>query len=463
MTFAKSLRHVGPWLLLGVIITVAARGPIDSVPADDTAAASGPAADGKTDDTDTIQSAVNRGGSVRLGAGVHRITRPIVIDLDKSGPTSLHGDGVATIRMEGPGPAIRVVGTHFSSADPGGFEPRVWTRQRMPLIDGIAITATHQDADGIEAVGTMQLTVSRVHIRKCRHGIRLAKNNRNVIISDCHIYENSGVGVYYDDVNLHQSNIVGSHISYNGGGGVVSRRGNVRNIHISGCDLESNMAPGEPTANVLIDCRGSAYGTAEVAITGCTIQHNHTAEDSANVRILGLSKPAAKQPHVREGNITITGNVFSDVAVNVHLQSCRGVTVVGNTFWMGYQQNLLIEKCSSVVLGANNLDRNPRYAYGDAATTSNCVVIRDSEDCTISGLHVTGVRSAPAAVAIRRCRRMNISDCTILDCDNIGLLLEDLSQSRVSGLLIRDDREASTSTAVKIIGGQDNQIDADVR
>ena len=36
-------------------------------------------------------------------------------------------------------------------------------------------------------------------------------------------------------------------------------------IHITGCDLESNMRPdAPPTANVLIDCRGSQYGTAEV-------------------------------------------------------------------------------------------------------------------------------------------------------------------------------------------------------
>ena len=36
------------------------------------------------------------------------------------------------------------------------------------------------------------------------------------------IWPNTGSGVFYDNVNLHQSNIVGSHISYNGGGGVVA-------------------------------------------------------------------------------------------------------------------------------------------------------------------------------------------------------------------------------------------------
>lgn len=333
----------------------------------------------------------------------------------------------------------------------------------MPLIDGIGITSTHSEADGIEAVGTMQLTITRTHIRRCRHGIRLVGNNRNVVITDCHIYENSGVGVYYDDVNLHQSNITSSHISYNGGGGIVSRAGNVRNIHITGCDIESNMSPDQPpTANVLIDCRNGSAGTAEVAITGCTIQHNHDAKSSANVRILGRSNPTQRQTLIREGNVTITGNVFSDVHVNVHLQDCRGVTMTGNTFWMGYQHNLLVEHCSNVVIGANNLDRNPRYDYGDTAAANNSIVIRDCQDCTIHGLHVSSVWRDPAAVTIQRCHRMNISHCTILDCDNVGLLLDELTDSRVHGCLIRDDRTGATSTPIRINGGANNVIDEDL-
>ena len=49
-----------------------------------------------------------------------------------------------------------------------------------------------------------------------------------MLITDCHIYENRGIGIYYDNVNLHQSNINGCHISYCSGGGVVVRGGDVR-------------------------------------------------------------------------------------------------------------------------------------------------------------------------------------------------------------------------------------------
>ena len=53
---------------------------------------------------------------------------------------------------------------------------------------------------------------------------------------------------------------------------------------------------------------------------------------------------------------------------------------------------------------------------------------------------------------------MNITNCTILDYDNVGLLLKDVSYSRVSDCLIRDDRPDSKSIPVKVTGGKGNMI-----
>jgi hypothetical protein len=415
--------------------------------------------DGVSDDTVALQKTVDSGAGVIHLRGVYRITKPIVIDLDKVGYTSFSGDGIARIVMAGPGPALKFVGTHFKSADPEGFAENVWLRQRMPLVDAIAIEGDHPEAVGIEAVGTMELTVTRIHVRGVLHGIHLTGNNRNLIISNCHLYENRGIGIFYDNVNLHQSNIASCHISYNLQGGIVSRAGNVRNIHITGCDIESNMSPETPpTANVLIDCTDSPYGTGEVAITGCTIQHNSPSPDSANIRIIGRSKPDRNGKPVHEGNVTITGNVLSDVKVNVHLKECRGVVLSGNTFWMGYAYNLLIEDCSNIIVGANNFDRNPRYDYGNSLDARNSLLVRNSEDCTLSGLHVTNVWKAPAGLMIESCKRMNVTDCTILDCDNVGLLLKDVFDSRVSGCLISDNRPDAESVSLKVTGGKGNMI-----
>ena len=430
------------------------------VPREEAVAVFGAVGDGQADDTDAIQKAVDAGiGCVRLPKGSYRITRPIVVDLDRSGYTSFAGDGVARLVMAGPGPALKFVGTHFKSADPAGFAANVWDRQRMPCVDGLGIAGDHPEASGIQAAGTMQLTITRTQIRGVLHGIHLVENNRNVTIADCQIYENRGVGIYYDNVNLHQSNISSCHISYCAGGGIVSRQGNVRNIHVSGCDIESNMSPeAPPTANVLIDCRGSKSGTGEVAITGCTIQHNNPSPDSANIWIIGRSDPSEKLTLVREGNVTITGNVLSDVQVNVHLQDCRGVILTGNTFWQGYKHNLLIEDSSNIVVGANNFDRNPRYDYGNTQDANNGLVIRNSEDCTLTGLHITGVWRDPAGLLLENCRRFHVTGCTILDCDNVGLLLKNVSDSRISDCLIRDDRPQAGSQPLVVDGGSGNTL-----
>jgi hypothetical protein len=53
---------------------------------------------------------------------------------------------------------------------------------------------------------------------------------------------------------------------------------------------------------------------------------------------------------------------------------------------------------------------------------------------------------------------MNITNCTILDCDNAGLLLKDVTKSRVSDCLIRDDRPGAKSTSLALTGGTGNMI-----
>ena len=418
--------------------------------------AAGPVGDGKADDTAALQALVDSGrGSILLKKGTYRITRPLVVDLDKVGHTAITGDGTARIVMAGPGPAIRFVGTHEGTAAPNSVKANVWDRQRMPSVSGIEIIGANPEADGIEASGTFMLTLHRVAIRECRHGVHLVKRNRNVIISDCHIYSNRGTGVFYDDVNLHQSNIVGSHISYCDGGGVVCRGGEVRNVHITGCDIEANMKAGGPTtANVFIDCTGGS--TAEVAITGCTIQHSNVP-DGANVRVHGAGSGIRKGTTANWGHITIGNNVFSDVAINVDLKDCRGVTITGNTFWMAYQHNLKVVNCEQLAMAANAFERNPAYDYGTSKTTVNAILFENCRDCTLSGLHVHGVHTAPAAVALDRCSRINLTACTILDCDGVGLLLNEPKNCRVSDCLIRHDGdEKKPRTSIRVVGGSGN-------
>lgn len=54
---------------------------------------------------------------------------------------------------------------------------------------------------------------------------------------------------------------------------------------------------------------------------------------------------------------------------------------------------------------------------------------------------------------------MNVTGCTILDCDHAGLLLREVSHSRVSGCLIRNDRTSDAPwNPLQAVGGSGNQI-----
>jgi hypothetical protein len=46
---------------------------------------------------------------------------------------------------------------------------------------------------------------------------------------------------------------------------------------------------------------------------------------------------------------------------------------------------------------------------------------------------------------------MNLVGCTILDCDNVGLLLRDCKDIHREGVLISDRREGSKSVRVRVI------------
>lgn len=406
--------------------------------------------DGVADDTDAIQSAVDEGrGDLRFAKGTYRLTRTIEIPLDRAGFTSIHGGGVARFVMQGAGPAFRFIGTHEGTAAPRSFEPDVWARQRAPMVVGIEIVGAHPEACGIEASGTMQLTIDRLVVREALHAVHLTKRNRNVTLSQCHLYQNRGIGVFLDRLNLHQIDIANCHISYNAGGGVVAKQSELRNLQIGTCDIEGNMGDeaSDATANVWLDSTDSSI--AEVAIVGCTIQHTHDAPDSANIRINGQSSKRPFTDELRHGNVTIANNVLSDVQVNIDIENVRGLSITGNTLWKGYEANLVLNGCSQVTVASNVLDRNPRYHYGDGSDAKLGTIITDCHDCTFTGNLHHGVVDRGAAVVLRRCRRINMTGSNILDYGRSGLFLDEVQDSIISGCIIRDDREEAEGKAIR--------------
>jgi len=221
------------------------------------------------------------------------------------------------------------------------------------------------------------------------------------------------------------------------------------------------------TANVLIDATGGSIG--EIAITGCTIQHTHNAPESANIRIIGQGqpRPAYAKGELRGGNVTITGNVLSDVQINVHLHKVRGVTIVGNTLWKGYAHDFLIEGSSSVVIGPNVFDRNPRYHYGDGASANRGLVFHNCDNVILTGLQINNVWRKEGGLVLEGCQHFNITRCAILNCDNCGILMDDVQDTIVSSCVVRDTRPrgllrkpaaGTETTAIMVKTGKGNFI-----
>jgi parallel beta-helix repeat protein len=414
--------------------------------------------DGVTDDTKAVQHAVEQGdGHLVFPRGTYRLSGPIVVELLRLGPFAISGEGgVARLRIDVPGPALRIVGTHDKSALPSDFRPTVWERERMPTVSDIEIVGNHEQSDGIELEGTMQATIRGVLIRRCRYGIHLVRRNRNILVADSHIYHGraSGIGIFFDGVNLHQTNIIGCHISYCPHAGIKVQRSEIRNLQITGCDIEYNHDREQPdSADVWIDAR---EGTVrEGTIASNTIQAK-PSPGGANIRIEGPPLDAASGA----GLWTIVGNVLQDQETNLLLRSCRGVAVTGNSFAVAMRHSILVDRSRHITIGTNTFDHNPDYG----GNRVDGIAIRGSANVILSGLILEDSRSGTpesgAAIDVRESREITISSCQILDSAYRGIDLADVSRSRINDCTILDRRPAPTMReAIRVAGrGRDNVV-----
>ncbi len=407
----------------------------------------GAVGDGVADDTAALRRAIAGGVSgIRLSRGDYRITQTLRVELDDVNRFSITGDGTGTIIMESAGPAIALIGRHEGTAFPPSVLPATWNRQRSPLIGDIEIVGRHPEADGIEIRGTMQPTIRGVNIRETRDAITMSHNNRNVIITGCNLFNNSGRGILFDHVNQHQTLIGDCHLFGNRGGGVVVLGGNVRNVHIGNCDIESNM-PNELTvdgdgtasnaANVLLDIETTAgdgmskdpEGTdphtntiAEVTIAGCTLQHTRKSPSGANLRILG-------RPGYPINTVSITGNVMSDAAVNVELNHARAVTFSGNHLLQAYPHDVLVRRSEQISFTGDQIAS--RLYEGERQQQDGCL-IESSRGVTMTGVQFNQMLWPEGALRIDDCRQVHLLGCLFRDCRR-GIVLNRSSMILVTG------------------------------
>ncbi|MBN80254.1 MAG: hypothetical protein CMJ70_08950 [Planctomycetaceae bacterium] len=413
----------------------------------------GAAGDGVTDDTDAIRHTIQYGdGMLHFPPGSYRISQTLEVPLAESGPSGIDGTGgTARILMTGAGPAFRLVGTHNGTGDPSSVKGNVYPQQRLPTIRNVEIEGAHPEADGIQMIRTLQSVFEGVLVRRCRHGIHLTERNRNVLISHCHVYHNSGVGIFLDQVNLHQINIASSHISYNRLGGIRIAGSEVRNLQITGNDIEynnhaqHNTAP-EPTAEIYVDTTAPGASVNEVAIASNTIQAT-SSPGGCNIRIREASDGKSRPP----GLWSIAGNIIGSQENNVHLTGCYGVSISGNCIYSCGNRNLLIEDSRQINVGSNTFRRHtPRMGTGVRIVRSADITL---SGCSILDEHPEGQPSGASLLELVESQRINVSGCQLLDGMPCGLDATDCSHVVVTGCTISESRPQPVSRhAVRFAG-----------
>jgi hypothetical protein len=382
--------------------------------------------DGRTDDTAALSHALQQGdGYLVFPRGDYVISEPLVVPLERFGRLSLEGRQARLI-MTGPGPAIHLVGTHRKTALPEDFAPGVWERERFPTLQGLEILGRHPQADGARLEGVMQPTLTGLLIRRCRHAVHLVNRNRNVLVADCHIYDNAGVGVFLDRVNLHQTNIHGNHISYCKQGGIKIAGSEIRNIQICSNDIEYNFDPRvEGCTDVLFDCREGTI--REGTLTGNTIQAKQSP-GGANVRLVGVGKD---NPNA-VGLLAITGNLLGSQETVLHLQAARAVVVSGNAIYSGYQRAFWAEDCEHLVVSGNSIDHNPEYRgkSTDAVIVERCRNVNWNDNLHQHTLEPQA--AVEASMVIRGCENINVTGCQWLHARRRGLLIAASNRVRVA-------------------------------
>jgi hypothetical protein len=436
----------------------------------------GAVGDGRADDTRALQAAIDAAeGHIELPKGVYRITQPLMIDLARNERTSVSGGlGAARLVMDGAGPALRFRGSHGGTAGPDSFRPGVYARERMPAVEGVEITGTHPEADGIEATGVMQLIIRGVLLTGLRHGIHLTGTNRNVIIDTIHVYACRGAGILFDRLNLHQVIIQGSHISYCHLGGIRIQRSEIRNLLIVGNDIEYNFDPAanEDVSDILFDSRegnireGTLSGNNIQALTHATRPPADSGREArtggsgappataavprlgANVRFIGAGGPD------RVGKFAITGNLISSRLYNIDLIEARGVTVSGNNLFAGQERSIRVERSRQIVVANNVMDRNPHYERRQHTRSVNGILIRESDGVLLSANQLdavdAGSASSGGAIEVVQSEAVTISACQIFEPRHRGIHIQDSRHILISDSLILD-RSASPSLVAAIV------------
>jgi parallel beta-helix repeat protein len=330
------------------------------------------------------------GGVVRIPAGTHEITVPIVI---ASGDVRLEGAGAATHivnRATSRSPALHVRHPNYAK-NPRDSKARIW---RVTLAN-FRISGTKESGDGIRAEGVDEIFLTGVAVD--HHG------GNGVVLKDC-----------YEDPR-----IVSNIITYNAAAGVLLE--GCHDIVVSANQFEENQDALRCLDSFNLCMTGNnlddhlRHGVVIENTYGSIVSGNMIEECNGTAVILdrdcyGITVSANTIAHHLEGG--------------VHLLDAWGCAISGNTFPLVHADSVRVGPNSGrLVISGNNFSnsfiggKDKRPPTGKSAMQRDAgtgILLDGTSDIAITG-NMFGGLSTPAVTTKNGCQRILITNNVIMD------------------------------------------------
>lgn len=283
--------------------------------------------DGITDDTMAVRRMVNMGTSVTFPA-VEKIKLTGTVNVQMGYAKVLDGNGVTLIATDD-FYALTVEGTLNSSASPAQIESYVLESEGGMIVKNFKFTASDAtEGGGIDASKVFNLRIENNYIYNVANGIRFSGMNRDVIITENHIFAINEDGLLFDtSVNMHQCNIINNMIMFALNDIHIYNPTAIANFQIMGNDIEIVNYPstGYNVAKCICfesSTKPTMFG--EIEISGNTIQGHGTS--NYIVYFSGHSEEPIR-------DMSITGNHISNSSdCAVYLSNVNNIVLTGNTY-----------------------------------------------------------------------------------------------------------------------------------
>jgi hypothetical protein len=288
---------------------------------------------GIADDTAALQELVNSEKDIHLPANLTiKLTSSILINVDKC---KLFDGGNSTFVIGGDFPAFSLSGSLTSSmtANPNTLDAGIVQGEAVFKIANCKIRSSNTSAGtGISISGCFKTKIENCYIYNLKTGIAVANQNRDLIISNNHIYGCLLYGLHIQSTaNLHQFNVVGNMISYCKFCIYLDNPVQIANFQCVGNDIEISTYPTENLGTfraIVIESGNTKSGQlSEIELCGNTIQGH-----SQSVSIIEISGGTNRYVEL----VSICGNQISNATGNlVVLSKVKSVACSGNTFKVG--------------------------------------------------------------------------------------------------------------------------------